>query len=490
MRGPSQFGQRRWATPALTVAVPLLVIVTATWLVSGESTAAREAAGAEQGLDKGGHFLLAVAVILVAAYVGGLLADRLGQPRVIGEICAGLALGPTALGRFAPGAADWLFPSGILPMLDGLAQVGLVFFMFGVGRELSGMRLRGTGKQALLISQASLLVPFAAGAAAGVPLARAFMGPAGNPVVFVLFVGCALSVTAFPVLARILTDLGLTRTRQGQLSLFAAAVGDGIVWLILTGLLAHLHGSGPAGVLLNGLLAAAITLFFLGPLRTWLARWARSRSAMAEGGESDAVTMVLLATGIAATATLTTLIGVHQLIGALLVGIAWPRGNARAVRVADRLSGTAKTVLLPFFFFGFGLTIDLGALRFDRTAVLALGALLVLAVVTKVFGAALLAVFTGMPRRPALTLGVLLNSRGLTELVILQIGYQAGVIDQRLLTLLTIVALVTTMMTRPLLQLLGPDAIEPAPDAPANGSGERRGASGRGDAPELVSLPD
>ncbi|MFF3174691.1 cation:proton antiporter [Streptomyces sp. NPDC057900] len=470
------------------MAVPLAVIAAATWMATEKSAPDGEAAAVAHGLDKGGHFLIAVAVILLAAYLGGLLADRLGQPRVIGEICAGLALGPTLLGRFVPGAAGWLFPSGVLPMLDGLAQVGLVFFMFGVGRELTGMRLRGTGTQALLVTQASLLVPFAAGAAVAVPLVATFMGSAGNPVVFVLFVGCALSVTAFPVLARILTDLGLTRTRQGQLSLFASAAGDGAVWLVLTGLLAQLHGGGPAGVLLNAFIAAAITLFFLGPLRKGLARWAHSRPGAAEGGESDAVTMVLLAAGIAATAALTTLIGVHQLIGALLIGLAWPRGSARAVRVADRLSGTAKTVLLPFFFFGFGLTIDLGALHFDRTAALALGGLLLLATVTKIFGPALGAVLTGMRRRPALALGVLLNSRGLTELVIIQIGFQAGIIDQRMLSLLTIVALATTMMTRPLLRLLGPDAIEPALEAQPDGAGELGGTTGRG-APELVSLP-
>ncbi|MFE1554780.1 cation:proton antiporter [Streptomyces sp. NPDC058734] len=488
MREGNRFGKRRWAAVVLLVTVPLAVIAAATALVTGQPSLAKGAANAAHGLDKGGHFLLAVAAILLAAYLGGLLADRLGQPRVIGEICAGLALGPTLLGRFAPGAGDWLFPAGALPMLDGLAQVGLVFFMFGVGRELTGMRLRGTGAQALLVSQASLLAPFAAGTAAAVPLVGEFAGQADDPVAFVLFVGCALSVTAFPVLARILTDLRLTRTRQGQLSLFAAAVGDGAVWLVLTGILADLHGSGPAGVLWNGLMAAVITVFFLGPLRKGLARWARSRAGAAEGVESDATTMVLLAVGIAATATLTTLIGVHQLIGALLVGLAWPAGNARAARVADRLSGTARIVLLPFFFFGFGLTIDLGALDFDRTSVLALVTLLTLGVVTKIFGPALSAVLTGMPGRSALTLGVLLNARGLTELVVLQIGYQAGIIDQRLLSLLTIVALVTTMMTRPLLRLLGPDAVEPVLAAHGDGADERGGVSGRG-APELTPLP-
>ncbi|MEU2776253.1 cation:proton antiporter [Streptomyces sp. NPDC007162] len=466
------------------VVLPLVVITGAAVTVARSKSPSGAAVREVARLDKSGHFFLAVAAILLAVLLGGRLADRLGQPRVIGEICAGLAMGPTVLGRFAPDAKDWLFPAGSLPMLDGLAQIGLVFFMFGVGRELTGMSLRTVGPQVLMVSQASLLMPFAAGAAAAVPLVQDFSGPAGHPMAFVLFVGCALSVTALPVLARILADLRITRTRQGQLSLFAAALGDGVVWLVLTAILAVVHGSTLTGVLWNGLFAAALTVVFLGPLRRGLARWARSREAAGEGTEGDATVMLLLAGGVAATATLTTVVGVHQLIGALLAGLAWPTGNARMARVADRLSSMSKTVLLPFFFFGFGLSIDLGSLRFDRSSVLAMTTLLCLAVATKVCGPALGAVLTGMRARPALTLGVLLSARGLTELVILQIGYQAGVIDQRLLSILTIVALVTTILTRPLLRLIGPKGIEPMlrPREP-----EPDGVPGKG-APERSSL--
>ncbi|MFI6809916.1 cation:proton antiporter [Streptomyces luteogriseus] len=444
------------------VVVPLAVIVWAALTVVTAKSPGTEALHETARIDKSGHFFLAVAAILLAAVMGGWLADRLGQPRVIGEICAGLAMGPTLLGRFAPEAKDWLFPTDTLPMLDGLAQVGLVFFMFGVGRELAGMPLRGVGSQMLLVSQASLLIPFAAGTVAAVPLINDFAGPSADPTAFVLFVGCALSVTALPVLARILTDLRLTHTRQGQLSLFASALGDGVVWLVLTAILAVVHGSSPTGVLWNALFVVTLAVVFLGPLRRGLARWAGSRAVSGEAAGGDATIMVLLAGGVAATATLTSAVGVHQLIGALLAGMAWPTGNARLARVAERLSSTSKTVLLPFFFFGFGLTIDLGALHFDSASVLALTTLLFLAVTTKVCGPALSGVLTGMRPRPALILGVLLNARGLTELVILQIGYQAGVIDARLLGILTIVALATTMVTRPLLRLLGPEALEPA----------------------------
>ncbi|MFB6844425.1 cation:proton antiporter [Streptomyces sp. NPDC056373] len=475
----------RWPAAAVMVVVPLAVIVWAALAVVTAKPPGREALHETARLDKGGHFFLAVAAILLAAVVGGRLAERLGQPRVIGEICVGLAMGPTLLGRFAPEAKDWLFPTETLPMLDGLAQVGLVFFMFGVGRELAGMPLRGVGPQMLFVSQASLLIPFAAGTVAAVALVDDFTGPAGDPTAFVLFVGCALSVTALPVLARILTDLRLTHTRQGQLSLFASALGDGAVWLVLTAILAVVHGGSPAGVLWNGLFVVALTVVFLGPLRSGLARWSRSRAASGEPAGGDATIMVVLAGGVAATATLTSLVGVHQLIGALLAGLAWPSGNARLARVAERLAGTSRTVLLPFFFFGFGLTIDLGSLRFDEASVLALTTLLFLAVATKVCGPALSGVLTGMRPRPALILGVLLNTRGLTELVILQIGYQAGVIDERLLAILTVVALATTIVTRPLLRLLGPDALEPAPVPLPD---EHAGAGGARSVPKRSSL--
>ncbi|MEV6669120.1 cation:proton antiporter [Streptomyces sp. NPDC051162] len=430
-------------------------------------------------LDTVGHFFLGACLVLVAAHLAGRLAARLGQPSVIGEICAGLALGPTLLGRIDPDLMRWLFPEKAVPMLNGLAQLGLVIFMFGVGQELGSMRLRGTARQALLVSQASLLVPFAAGALLAVPLTDRYLGTAGEPVAFVLFLGCAISITAFPVLARILGDLGLTRTRPGRLSLFAAAVGDGGSWLLLAVTLAIAQGSGPSRLLVDVVAALAITAVFVGPLRRLLARWPDPGEADGGGPASTPVLSVLLVAGITGTAVLTASVGVHQLIGALLVGLAWPVRRRWAAAAAAPLTSTARTVLLPFFFLGFGLSVDLGSLRMDGTTALVLAGLLLTAVLAKLVGPGLCARLTGLPWRESLTLGVLLNTRGLTELVVLQIGHEARLIDDQMLGLLTVVALVTTAVTAPLLRLTGAHTLrgtaeEPgraplagAPDAPA-----------------------
>ncbi|AWZ12045.1 hypothetical protein DRB96_06635 [Streptomyces sp. ICC1] len=255
-------GRRFWGALAGTVLVPAAVIGGVAVHFAGGAGGTGGASGAADSvphLDTTGHFFLAVAVILAAAHLGGRIARRAGQPPVIGEICAGLALGPSLLGHFAPAATGWLFPAPSLRLLDGLAQLGLVLFVFGVGRELAGQGLRGAATQALLVSQASMLVPFAVGAVAATWL-LAFAGPRADPLSFVLFVGCALSITALPVLARILADLDLTRTEPGRLALFAAAVGDGGSWLVLTAVLAGGAPLSVAGV-------AALALLLLGPVR-------------------------------------------------------------------------------------------------------------------------------------------------------------------------------------------------------------------------------
>lgn len=469
-----------WWAAATLVLLPLLVIGVVLTRAAGEAGDGPPTAGAaSEGLGVTGHFFLAAAVVLALSHLGGAVAHRLGQPRVIGEICAGLLLGPTLFGRIAPDAATWLFPPQALPMLNGLAQLGLVLFMFGVGRELAAMPLRAASSQAVLVSLSSLLLPCAAGTAAALLIPHHFIGDRGNPLSFVLFLGCALSITAFPVLARILTDLGLTRTRHGQLSLFAAAVGDAGSWLLLTAILASVQGAGHMRLLFDiGVLVAAVALI-LGPVRRLLARRPDDTgdgSGRAAGVPASGTVALLLAVGVTATAALTSAVGVHQLIGGLLVGLAWPDRHRSTHVIAERTTALAKAVLLPFFFFGFGLTIDLGILSRDRSTLLTFAALLLCAVASKVLGPGLCARLTGLDGPTSLALGILLNARGLTELVVIQVGHQAGIIDERMAGILTLVALITTLMTSPALRLL--DRRERSRQNRRTATGRRSGLSG------------
>ncbi|MFD7540224.1 cation:proton antiporter [Streptomyces sp. NPDC059819] len=252
----------------------------------------------------------------------------------------------------------------------------------------------------------------------------------------------------------------LSRTRPGQLSLFAAAVGDGGSWLALSVILSLASGGNPTSVIGKLIAVIALVALFMGPLRRLLAKLP-DRST---GKASTTTTLtVALVVAVGATATLTAALGIHQLIGALLVGLVWPPGNRLANAAVAPLASAAKTVLLPFFFLGFGLSVNLGSLHLDGKAGVVLLSLLVVATAGKVIGPSLCARFTGLPWSEALTLGVLLNSRGLTELVVLQIGYEANIISAEMLGLLTIVALATTVMTTPLLKATGALRTPPPP---------------------------
>ncbi|MFT2015405.1 cation:proton antiporter [Streptomyces sp. 796.1] len=464
----------RWRVCAalfLTGALPISLVIAISVMVQGDSSQGELKPPQQPLLDTAGHFFLGVAAVLLASYGMGVLAERLGQPRVIGEIAAGILLGPTLLGSVAPGVMDQLFPERVVPMFNGLAQLGLVLFMFGVGQELGSMQLRGAARQAMAISQASLLVPFAAGVLVALPLVDRYMPDGTRPVAFVLFVGCALSITAFPVLARILSDLNLSRTRPGRLSLFAAAVGDGGSWLALAVVLSLSHGSDPLTVLARAVAVVAVTMLFVGPLRRLLAQGIKR---VPSGMGTASGVMLFLVVGVGVSATLTAVLGIHQLIGALLVGLIWPHEHQGATAAVRPLATTAKTVLLPFFFLGFGLTVDLGSLHLDGAAGIALLSLLAAATLAKIAGPSLAAWLTGLPWRESCTVGVLLNARGLTELVVLQIGYEAHLINAEMLGLLTVVALVTTVMTSPLLRCVGhppgaPQGPADPPSAPADG---------------------
>ncbi|MFC9678292.1 cation:proton antiporter [Streptomyces sp. NPDC056948] len=444
--GASSPSHRRALGYGLLVVLPLLAATVL--LVSHSSRPVRTGAASTDNHAAAALFF-AIAVVVCAARLAGLLAARLGQPQVVGELLAGIALGPTVLDRLAPSVRDWLFPEAVVTAIDALAQLGLVLFMFGVGQEVVRNSRDRAGRDSGLIALTSLVLPFAAGCVLALPLAPRFTGAAGDRLTFALFLGCAISITAFPVLARILTDLNLIGTRTGRLSLFSAAIGDGICWLLLTATLLLAQGGDMSSLWRSLLLAVLTTVVLLGPVRAGLARYLVQRDRPPKA----AFVLMIAVVGVAASAGITALLGVHQLIGAFLFGLAWPTAVPPETSVVPPL-GTMAHLLLPFFFLGFGLSVDLGDLPFTAETLAVGGLLMVVAVLSKTGGVALAAHFCGMGRREATTLGLLMNARGLTELVVLGIGHEARLIDGEMFAMLTLVALVTTLMTGPGVRLL------------------------------------
>ena len=400
-----------------------------------------------------GIIALDVAVILVAARAGGLIFERLGQPAVIGEIAAGIALGPTLLGALPGDPSAALFPSDASDVVAAIGDIGLVLFMFTVGWQLDLGRVRQRERAAVLISLASIALPFALGLALAVHLHPAHDVVDSEPVPFApfaLFVGAALSVTAFPVLARILSDLGLARTALGSLALSAAAVDDVVGWTILAGALAVLASAGTWDYLLivgeTAVFVAAVA-FLVKPVLHALAPMRRPAT--------DAL-VVLAALG---GAYVTDSIGIHPVFGAFAVGVAMPRAQAQdGIAELWRGSGRVIGLLVAIYFVGAGMAVDIPGLRAGDLA--ALGLIIVAACAGKFLGAFGGARAAWMKPRDAAAIGVLMNTRGVVEIVLLTVGRDRGLIDDRLFTLFALMAIFTTLLTAPLLRALALPALK------------------------------
>ncbi|MFI2370864.1 cation:proton antiporter [Streptomyces sp. NPDC018833] len=389
--------------------------------------------------------LVAVPVVILACQMGAALLRRLGQPPVIGEIAMGIVLGPSLIGWVWPQAQAWLFPDAVLPYTSVLGQFGLLAFMFLVGLELDLGALRGHSRIAVAVSQAGMLLPLGLGALLALAMYGQLAPDGVGLVPFTLFVAVAMSVTAFPVLARILVDRGLYGTPLGALAMACAAVDDVAAWCLLALVVALASAGSP----LDALTTAGLAVLFAGAMvlvvRPLLARWAAARADRT----NDGVILVLLFSGLSLSALMTDLIGVHTLFGAFLFGVVTPRGHRRVEASAARLRAVAVPVLLPLFFVHTGLRTEIGALAADPVQWLWAGAVVVVAVLGKWGGAAGAARVCGRSWREALSIGALMNCRGLTELVVLNIGLELGVIGPELFTMLVLMALITTAVTSP-----------------------------------------
>lgn len=397
--------------------------------------------------------LLASVVIIVLSRVVGYLFRRIGQPQVMGEIVAGILLGPSVLGAVWPSGQHALFSADVLPFIDVLAQIGLVFFMFLIGLELDLRLIKGRGHAAAAVSHASIILPFLSGVAVALLIFSRLGSAAGDFVPFALFLGASMSITAFPVLARILTERGLNKTRLGAVTITCAAIDDVTAWCLLAIVVAVAAAGGLGGAFLTIGLAALFILGMIVIVRPLLTRVATYQE---ETGGLSATLLSVVFAGLLLSALATDRIGIHAIFGAFLFGAIMPQHSELITELTNKLEDFALIFLLPLFFAFSGLRTEIGQLGTDTTLWLYCAAIVGAAIVGKWGGSALAARMVGLSWRESLGLGILMNCRGLTELVILNIGLDLGVIPPTLFAMLVIMALVTTFMTTPILAAIYP----------------------------------
>ena len=371
-----------------------------------------------------------------------------GQPPVIGEVLSGILLGPSLLGAIAPGVEAYLFPASARPALGVIAQLGVILYMFVVGLEFDAGSLRRRVAPFVFISQASIILPFALGCALAAFIYHELSQPGVSFVAFAMFMGVAMSITAFPVLARILTDRGLSRTELGTAALTCAAVDDVTAWCLLAITVGVARATLADAFVVVALTVAFIAVMFL-VARPIALRLTRGGS---EGESSQgAVTWTLAA--LLVSALIAEVIGIHAIFGAFLFGAIVPAGSHVARQLRDHRTPVVTILFLPAFFAVTGLRTEIGLLGSWRDWAICL-LIIALAVAGKFGGTFVAARLTGLPKTLAARLGILMNTRGLMELVVLNVGLDLGVISPRLFTMMVIMAIVTTAMTAPLLDLV------------------------------------
>ncbi|MBS1790294.1 MAG: cation:proton antiporter [Acidobacteria bacterium] len=395
-----------------------------------------------------------IAVILVVARLTGWLFGKLHQPRVIGEMVAGILLGPSLLGWTAPSVFNALFPPDKLGALNLLSQIGLLLFMFLVGLELDWKQLRELGRAAIITSQVSILAPFLLGFLLAAYLYPKVSDPRVSFTGFALFMSIAMSITAFPVLARILTERNLLRSKVGVLAVTCAAVNDVTAWCALACLVLIVRATAsPVSlwVTLVGLGALLLAmLFVVKPALQRLVAQHEKRGYLTH----DHLALILLLT--LASGWVTESLGLHALFGGFLTGVVMPMNHSFVQEIWQRLESLTMVMLLPLYFAFTGLRSSF--LLISGAGMWVYCALIIAVAVIGKFGGSLLAAkFGGLPWREAAAVGVLMNTRGLVELIILNVGLDLGVLSPALFSAMVLMALVTTFMTSPLLRWIYPD---------------------------------
>jgi Kef-type K+ transport system membrane component KefB len=406
--------------------------------------------------------ILQVVVILISARVCGWVIRGLGQPRVIGEIMAGIFLGPSLLQVLSKDFHSFLFPPSSLQQLYVLGQLGVLLFMFIVGLELDATVLRSRARAAVLISQTSIVTPFLLSLALSFWLFPGYSTGNSGALAFALFMGISLSITAFPVLARILQEKGLMRTPLGAMAITCAAADDVMGWCLLAvvvGLVSNGNGTGSIwtiglGSAYAGFMLLVVRRFLAGRSAVAMAHSKRAHTKLPSGWVALAFISLL------ASASITEMIGIHALFGAFLCGVVIPDHNGLKRRLIARTRHVTTLVLLPLFFAYSGLRTQIGLLD-DLQSWLVCAAVLCVAILGKFGGTMLAARIADYSWRDSCVLGALMNTRGLMELIVLNIGYDLGILGPKIFTIMVVMAVVTTMMTGPLVQLLLPVVSRP-----------------------------
>jgi Kef-type K+ transport system membrane component KefB/nucleotide-binding universal stress UspA family protein len=408
-----------------------------------------------------------VAVIVGASRLLGVFVRRYGQPQVIGEVIAGLLLGPSFFGWIAPGLSQTLFPPQSMPMLGVVAEFGIVIFMFLIGLELNPALLRQRGGTAVLISGTSIIVPFVLGAGVALPLFGALAGPGVSRVAFAGFLGAAMAITAFPVLARILIERDLLRSRLGTLALTCAAVDDVAGWclLALVAAIGHAHGSLDGFATIAWLVVYLVVMVVaVRPLLRRIADVYANRGMVSQNLLATVFVLLLV------SSLTTQWIGIHAIFGAFILGALMPKVGGFVGELAEKLEDFTTVVFLPVYFAYTGLRTQVGLVD-SLWLWLVFLLLLLVAVAGKFGGSTLAARFSGLSWRESAALGALVNTRGLMELIILNVGLDLGLITPAVFAMMVMVAIITTVMTAPALSLIDPHGslqtapIEPEPSA-------------------------
>jgi Kef-type K+ transport system membrane component KefB len=397
-----------------------------------------------------GILMLQLVIILLVARLMGYLFQLIGQPMVIGEIVAGLLLGPSLLGHLAPGISTVIFPENSVALLQHLSQLGLIFFMFIIGMELDTNSFKKSANTAIIISIASIVIPFISGIILAFYLYSDF-APANIPFSsFALFMGTTMSITAFPVLARIVQERKLTKTLVGTMALTVAAIGDVVAWCILAVVIAIVKSGGISHSIVTILLSVVYIsgMFFLvKPLMFRIGRVYASRETMSKPIVALVFLLILI------SAMITEAIGIHALFGAFMAGVVMP-DNLNFKRVfTEKIEDISLVILLPLFFVSTGLRTEIGLI--NSTHLWIVCSLITLAAILGKFGGTLFASrYTGLAWSHSLAIGVLMNAKGLMELIVLNIGYDLGILTPEVFAMLVLMALATTLITGPGLNLI------------------------------------